>query len=130
MGSWLPGKYDRNWVNVWLIATVIFWVFWNGSQFLILHKHPSSSELLGILFLSMASTLTFCIAGYFRLKILWYSSLAGIGVGLCLKLVFYFRGGGWEDLAGLVAYVEFATLGTLIGMVGETVRLILCKRRK
>ncbi|THF77134.1 hypothetical protein [Cohnella fermenti] len=81
--------------------------------------------------LAAALSLVAALAGWLGARLLWLAFTAGTLAGLLAMLVYSRKeAGGWEDLIGILAFMELAAIGFAVGLVAELAAWLLRRRRR
>lgn len=131
----LPEKYNKKWLLIFLAFALVLFCLLAGIRLLSVNSRPDISWIPGLFLFSLLVSLLVCAFGFFDLRFVFSLTALGIVTGMIL-MVFTISGnrGGWEDLIGVLLFLEFSVCGLAAGILAELcvffVRRLREKRRE
>ncbi|MEF2246990.1 MULTISPECIES: hypothetical protein [unclassified Paenibacillus] len=126
----IPPPHSRNWLTFGLMSTAVISVLIMLSRFLIIGQDFDVIIALRLILLSFILSVVYSLMGWFGATRMWACSNAGLLLGLVLMV--YYSGGttGWEELIGILVFMQLIVAGIALGIVVEVVRFIYLKIKK
>lgn len=123
----LPEKRSKNWVSVFVIMTVVIFLYASITGIVIAWGDATLRFFLGILGISILISITSCLLGYYGLRISFWLVVTSIITGLVMMTYAYSQGGPWNNVIGILDLILFYGIGLILGVIIEIARFIYNK---
>ncbi|CAI6086338.1 hypothetical protein [Cohnella sp. JJ-181] len=124
----LPASKSSRWFVLGaasvVLTTLLLWLV----RFAILGQSWTAVHAFRFFLIGLAIGAVVAVAGWLGARWLALSILIGNLLGLLLMVLFSHDRNGWEDLAGLLVYLELLAIGLSAGIVVELARLLMKRR--
>lgn len=131
MNRILPGKRDNKWFLWVAVYGVALTILLGAVRFLVWDQDFDSVIAFRFVLLSFFLAIVVNGFGWLGARWIWTLTSAGLAAGLGAMFFYAYRDmAGWEDLAGLLAFLECVIIGFALGIVAEVIRYIRIKRTK
>lgn len=129
--NFLPSAKSKAWFRLMAGYGLIVWLLLIVHRFLLLDKHFDAMITLRFAVLALVISGILLLFGWFGARLVWLITTVGIIIGLGQMIIYTYRDmSGWEDLAGLLAFLLFTVGGFALGLVAEGVHLLMKWRKQ
>ncbi len=125
-----PEKYNKKWIGLLIVYTLVLFCLLTGIRFWGITPQPDLSWAAGVLLFSLLVSLLICGFGYLGLRFVFSLTSLGIVTGIILMIISVNSDrNGWEDLLGVVLFLEFSVIGLAVGVISELIAFFTRRMR-
>ena len=123
----IPPPHSPKWLTFGLMSTAVISVLIMLSRFLMNGQDFDLIIAMRLILLSFILSVVYSLMGWFGATRMWVCSNAGLLLGLVLMVYFSNGTTGWEELIGILVFMQMVVAGIALGIVVEVVRFIYLK---
>lgn len=124
--NFLPATKSNRWFIWMAVYGVFLWLLFILHRFVMMAHTLDATILLRFALFSIVVSGIVNVLGWFGARLLWLITTTGIIIGSVIMLSYSYREmSGWEDLAGLLAFFFFSCGGFTLGVLAESIRLLI-----
>ena len=105
------------WLGIFALYTILLWVTIAASVSWILMINLRINQMLNMLIFSAAIGFIICIFGFFKVKIIFWLSTAGIVIGAVVMMVLFATKGVEDNVIPLIILLMSFLGGLILGLV-------------
>ncbi|MEK5253072.1 hypothetical protein NST74_06380 [Paenibacillus sp. FSL F4-0125] len=121
-----PAAKSNRWFLWMAVYGVSLWLLFIVHRFVMMAHSLDITLLLRFALFSIIVSGIVNVLGWFGARLLWLITTTGIIIGSVIMLSYTYREmSGWEDLAGFLAFFFFTCGGFALGLLAESIRLLV-----
>lgn len=130
MKNIIPKKKSMTWFKLLPIMIVLMTILLNLFYSLGVKQGFSFKTIFMFLGISFVVSIAICDFGYYGFKYSFITSFIGNIVAIIFAALAFTKNlSGWQDLVGIISYIEIVGVGILLGIIIEVVMRIVHKRK-